>query len=392
MKIRGSSSAYMGVTWTGTKWRAGIILEGTFLFISNFDDPREAALAHDQLALLHFGKEAMLNFPAEAKPASLEEVRRRARTLRKAGCTSKYRGVYWDTRGQLWSARLHIADRARQLGRFEREEDAARAYDYAAWRAHGTSAILNFTTPPTEPPAPLRRRRTPQPKISKYRGVARVKQGDSFTGQLIVDGKLHYLGNWPKERQAAIAYDRAVLHFGLDHALNLPATSRPLGPLSPRLLQNQARLTQRKQRGKMPYIGVRKMPDRRRWNATVVDPSGQIVHAGAFDEPELAAVAYDRVVLHLHGPAAIRNFPERSLKLATPEAMRELAHRLFKERTSSQYRGVRLSKDGRWTARIGVDYASHHLGTFEVEEEAAEAYDNAAKRLHRERAKVNFED
>lgn len=61
---------------------------------------------------------------------------------------------------------------------------------------------------------------------------------------------------------------------------------------------------------------------------------------------------------------------------------------------TSKYKGVckDLSRGGRltWRARIRVDLKLIHLGRFTVEEEAALAYDEAARRLHGEFACVNF--
>lgn len=56
---------------------------------------------------------------------------------------------------------------------------------------------------------------------------------------------------------------------------------------------------------------------------------------------------------------------------------------------SSQYKGV-YKKRSRWAARIAVNGETTWLGTFKTEEEAARAYDAAAKRLHGEFARLNF--
>jgi HNH endonuclease len=60
---------------------------------------------------------------------------------------------------------------------------------------------------------------------------------------------------------------------------------------------------------------------------------------------------------------------------------------------SSQYKGVTFAKrDGRWTARIGVNYRIIQLGTFQDEMAAAIAYDHAAIRYHGDFAVLNFSD
>lgn len=62
----------------------------------------------------------------------------------------------------------------------------------------------------------------------------------------------------------------------------------------------------------------------------------------------------------------------------------------YNKRRISIYRGVHVLKDGRITATICCNYNHFHLGTFKTEIEAAQAYDNAAKKYFKEYANLNF--
>lgn len=57
----------------------------------------------------------------------------------------------------------------------------------------------------------------------------------------------------------------------------------------------------------------------------------------------------------------------------------------------SKYKGVSPGwKSGKWRAGIKLNYISIHLGTYNSEEEAALAYDKAARDLFGEYAQLNF--
>jgi hypothetical protein len=58
--------------------------------------------------------------------------------------TSQYKGVFWDSHRERWSASIHVKQKTRALGRFTDEANAARAYDRAALDAWGQFARLNF--------------------------------------------------------------------------------------------------------------------------------------------------------------------------------------------------------------------------------------------------------
>ena len=63
-----------------------------------------------------------------------------------------------------------------------------------------------------------------------------------------------------------------------------------------------------------------------------------------------------------------------------------------KTRGNSIYKGVhQLAVSGKWKASIRANGRNHHLGHFDSEVAAAQAYDEAARALHGEYAKVNFD-
>ena len=62
-------------------------------------------------------------------------------------------------------------------------------------------------------------------------------------------------------------------------------------------------------------------------------------------------------------------------------------------RTKSPYRGVAKAKPGKgWVANIKAAGKMHYLGYFAEAEEAAHAYDDAARKHHGEFAVLNFPD
>jgi hypothetical protein len=83
-----------------------------------------------------------------------------------------------------------------------------------------------------------------------------------------------------------------------------------------------------------------------------------------------------------------------NLRLATGAQNQRNAHGRGIHRgkpSSSRFRGV--SRSGmKWSAHISVNGKNIRLGTFRTEEQAARAYDTAARIYHKEFARLNFDD
>ncbi len=100
--------------------------------------------APDDMVVVHFNDDKM-----DFRRENLRVVDRSTmvqRQKKRAGTTSKYKGVQRHAKSGRWRAILWVGDIGRNihLGYFEKEIDAARAYDIAARNYYGEDAWVNL--------------------------------------------------------------------------------------------------------------------------------------------------------------------------------------------------------------------------------------------------------
>jgi len=88
----------------------------------------------------------------------------------------------------------------------------------------------------------------------------------------------------------------------------------------------------------------------------------------------------------------ILNCQMSNLRLGTTsDNMCNRQKNIINNKCQSKYKGV-LLQNGKWTARVIKDKKTYYLGTFNKELEAAQAYNNKAKELHKDYVVLNILD
>jgi len=143
--------------------------------------------------------------------------------------SSQYRGVTKHRRSGRYEAHIWVKDLGRQvyLGGYECEEHAAEAYDIAALKSKGSRTKINFELSKYTDLLGCIDRMTMEELVmavrrqsqgfsrgtSTYRGVTHHPSG-RWEARIGIPGSKHvYLGLYPEERQAAQAYDRALVRL-----------------------------------------------------------------------------------------------------------------------------------------------------------------------------------
>ena len=139
---------------------------------------------------------------------TMPKSKRRNRSNSKSG----FYGVNLSSNKKKYQAKIQVNGKLIYLGSFDTAEQAAKRHDEQAIKLRRPLSKLNY---PKEAPVgyapvqqPLRSRNT-----VGYRGVHKneKRKGKKFIAYIIVEGKQKHLGMFETAKEAAIAYDRAVL-------------------------------------------------------------------------------------------------------------------------------------------------------------------------------------
>eukprot|EP00500_Bicosoecida_sp_ms1_P010001 CAMPEP_0203833210 /NCGR_PEP_ID=MMETSP0115-20131106/72541_1 /ASSEMBLY_ACC=CAM_ASM_000227 /TAXON_ID=33651 /ORGANISM="Bicosoecid sp, Strain ms1" /LENGTH=305 /DNA_ID=CAMNT_0050742281 /DNA_START=124 /DNA_END=1039 /DNA_ORIENTATION=- len=120
------SSSFVGVSWDEArhKWVARISVGGKMRFLGYFDDERMAAARCDA-EWVAMGKAAKNSTSAEEQAAAVAMVE----AARTKPPSSSFVGVGWNKAASKWVARISVGGKARTIGFFRHELQAAVAYD-----------------------------------------------------------------------------------------------------------------------------------------------------------------------------------------------------------------------------------------------------------------------
>ncbi len=209
-------------------------------------------------------------------------------------------------------------------------------------------------------------------RISKYKW--RISKAGYAYRNGKIDGKMKYIlmHRYTLNALPGITVD----HINFNRLDNRKANLRNISVLD----------NSRIKRPKGKYTGVYFDPEHKKFRVHI-KAAGRHIFIGSFDNEIEAAEARDRAVIYFDGKGKL-NFPDKIDKYReNPHIPNQAIPR------SGKYIGICWhSRRFKWSAYISVNEEKKHLGYFEYAEDAARAYDKAAKQYRGVDTKVNFPD
>ncbi|HGH0827285.1 TPA: AP2 domain-containing protein [Staphylococcus pseudintermedius] len=134
--------------------------------------------------------------------------------------SSQYKGVSWNKRVKKWRARISVNKSVIELGYFEKEIDAARAYNEAVFKYLDGHSFVNKLGSDNRNKKLKKTKRINRIGKSGYKGVSQ-KNNDFYSSEFTVKQKTYYLGSSKNKEKVALMYNEVMIYlYGSDAILN----------------------------------------------------------------------------------------------------------------------------------------------------------------------------